>query len=204
MANVTINDQPPIALPIDSAQTFVVVDTPLGTQIVTRRVSLEQINGNTQGVITGTGVDNPANPGGTFNGFLEYQNQNNQVTGRVGFDPAGDLFAIRNFAEGGQVSIDVRDGSSRFLTRDFGAQIPTTGAFVLPVGTTAEEPVPENGMIRYDSDTNGFRGVIAGAWVDLDMVGGQVNSVQSGTNITVDSADPINPIVKLRCSPYGR
>lgn len=39
--------------------------------------------------------------------------------------------------------------------------------FKVPVGTTAQEPSPANGMLRYDSTTNKLRAVQSGAWIDV-------------------------------------
>lgn len=50
------------------------------------------------------------------------------------------------------------------------AIFPGTGAVTVPNGTTAQEPSPSNGMIRYDTDTSKLRGVQGGSWVDI--VGG--------------------------------
>ena len=47
-----------------------------------------------------------------------------------------------------------------------------TSATTIPIGTTAQESSPTNGMIRYDSDTEKLRGVVGGVWVDLIGSGG--------------------------------
>lgn len=42
----------------------------------------------------------------------------------------------------------------------------TTGAAILPPGTTAQRPgTPANGMLRYNTDIGDFEGYIGGAWV---------------------------------------
>ncbi|MGI9251410.1 MAG: hypothetical protein ACR2PR_09445 [Pseudohongiellaceae bacterium] len=64
------------------------------------------------------------------------------------------------------------DGTTHFQTNANGADVPTTGAFTIPVGTTAQEPAAVNGMLRYDSDTNELRAVQSGAWVDVIGGGG--------------------------------
>lgn len=50
-----------------------------------------------------------------------------------------------------------------------------TGMVQIPDGTTAQEPTPANGMIRYNTDTASLSAVIGGAWADvmsvLDSVG---------------------------------
>lgn len=44
------------------------------------------------------------------------------------------------------------------------ARFLSTGAMLLPVGTTAQRPSLENGIIRYNSDTHKFEKVANGAW----------------------------------------
>ena len=44
----------------------------------------------------------------------------------------------------------------------------STGAITLPVGTTAQEPAPVAGMIRFNSTTTHFEGYNGTAWVQLD------------------------------------
>ena len=45
--------------------------------------------------------------------------------------------------------------------------IDTTDAVKLPVGTTAERPTPQNGMIRYNEDGNDFEGCKNDVWTSL-------------------------------------
>lgn len=43
----------------------------------------------------------------------------------------------------------------------------STGAAILPPGTTAQRPAsPQNGMFRYNTDISDFEGYMGGAWVD--------------------------------------
>lgn len=42
-----------------------------------------------------------------------------------------------------------------------------TGALTLPSGTTAQQPTPSNGMIRYNTDNGAFEGYAAGAWAGI-------------------------------------
>lgn len=59
-----------------------------------------------------------------------------------------------------------------------------TGALKIPVGTTAEQPTPVTGMIRYNSTTSEFEGYRASSWGAL----GGVTSVTAGTGISVSAA----------------
>lgn len=44
------------------------------------------------------------------------------------------------------------------------SQFTSTGAVLLPVGTTAQQPTGVNGKIRYNSTTSTFEGYAAGVW----------------------------------------
>lgn len=168
MPNIKITDLPNAILPMDLTNTFFEVQTIEAGIPVSRRASGDQLTFTTDDVIKGTSSDDPAVGGGVFDGTQTWQNSLSQQTASVGFDPSGVDFIIQNFAQGGEVSLRVRDGTVHLVTADYGANIPTTGAFKVPVGTTGEEPAPVNGQIRYDSDNNRFRGVISGTWVNLD------------------------------------
>ena len=47
-----------------------------------------------------------------------------------------------------------------------------TGAIKIPSGTTAEQPTPVDGMIRFNSDTPAFEGYKLGAWSAIGGGGG--------------------------------
>jgi hypothetical protein len=47
-----------------------------------------------------------------------------------------------------------------------------TGAIKVPAGTTAEQPTPVDGMIRFNSDTPAFEGYKLGAWSAIGGGGG--------------------------------
>lgn len=52
-------------------------------------------------------------------------------------------------------------------------RVDNTGAFVVPVGTTAQRPgTPADGMIRYNTTTGKLEARIAGSWTDIDSGGG--------------------------------
>jgi hypothetical protein len=61
-----------------------------------------------------------------------------------------------------------------------------TGATKLQAGTTAQRPgTPANGMIRYNSDENGFEGYIDGAWGGIS--GAQANGVIYENNLNISA-----------------
>lgn len=67
-----------------------------------------------------------------------------------------------------------------------------TGAVDIPAGTTGERPtVADNGMLRYNSDTNKFEGFEAGSWANL--VGGGAGGLWTagtGDDIYYNSGSP--------------
>jgi hypothetical protein len=56
------------------------------------------------------------------------------------------------------------------------SQFNGTGALKLPVGTTAQQPTPATGMIRYNSTLNNFEGYYAASWVPIGGVAGGSNT----------------------------
>ena len=64
----------------------------------------------------------------------------------------------------------------------------STGAGMLPVGTTAQRPVsPANGYVRYNTDTDSYEGFKEGNWLPLGggATGGGTNDVFYENSITV-------------------
>jgi len=72
---------------------------------------------------------------------------------------------------------------------------PTTGAIVLPVGTTAQEPTGQTGMLRFNSSTAGFEGYNGTAWSGLGgATGGGTDQIfwQNGNTINSSYTIPAN------------
>jgi hypothetical protein len=69
-----------------------------------------------------------------------------------------------------------------------------TGALKIPAGTTAQQPSPTTGMIRFNSSTNLFEGYGASAWGSLGggATGGAGNQVfiENDQTVTVDYTIP--------------
>lgn len=64
--------------------------------------------------------------------------------------------------------------------------VGTTNAnssIIIPRGSTAAQPTPANGMLRYNTDTNKFEGVQNGAWTDLVASGGGGDFMSTGTSV---------------------
>jgi hypothetical protein len=72
-------------------------------------------------------------------------------------------------------TILIQDGSNTLtvtnLTVTGLGQFTSTGAVLVPVGTTAQHPVsPVNGMIRYNTDSGGFfEGYVSGQWLPFTV-----------------------------------
>jgi hypothetical protein len=81
----------------------------------------------------------------------------------------------------------------------------STGAVLLPAGTTAQQPAGVNGKIRYNSTTNTFEGYAAGAWGSIGGGatggGGDQVFVENGVTVTTSytlstnkNAESVGPI----------
>jgi len=57
-----------------------------------------------------------------------------------------------------------------------GPSIGSTGALTLPVGTTAQQPTPATGMIRFNSDTGNIEVYNGTAWVTAGG-GGDISQI---------------------------
>ena len=80
-----------------------------------------------------------------------------------------------------------------------------TGAILLPVGTTAQQPTGANGKIRYNSTNSKFEGYSAGAWSSIGggATGGGADQVfvENGVTVTTNytlttgyNAESVGPI----------
>jgi hypothetical protein len=80
-----------------------------------------------------------------------------------------------------------------------------TGAILLPVGTTAQQPTGVNGKIRYNSTNTKFEGYSAGAWSSIGggATGGGADQVfvENGVTVTTNytlttgyNAESVGPI----------
>ena len=58
------------------------------------------------------------------------------------------------------------------------ASFTSTGAVKVPVGTTAQQPTPVTGMIRYNSTNANFEGYYASTWSSLGSASGSNTQVQ--------------------------
>ena len=61
--------------------------------------------------------------------------------------------------------------------------LPGTGSFVVPKGTTGQQPSGQSGAIRFDTSVGVFLGYTGSSWNQFSL-GGGVTSVDTGTGLT--------------------
>ncbi len=71
-----------------------------------------------------------------------------------------------------------------------------TGAIVLPRGTSAQQPVGVNGMLRYNSQSNKFEGFQNGSWQDI-LTGAATTSFLALTDTPSTYAGQANKFVRV-------
>jgi len=62
--------------------------------------------------------------------------------------------------------------------------LPGNEAVTLPIGTTAQQPVGQNGQFRFNSDTQTFDGYASGAWRSFGLTGGVISFSGGTTGLT--------------------
>lgn len=69
----------------------------------------------------------------------------------------------------------------------------SSGAVTVPVGTTSQQPTPAAGMLRFNSDTQGFEGYNGTAWGGIGgaQAGGAIvtNKKLASVNYTIDTTE---------------
>ncbi len=88
-------------------------------------------------------------------------------------------------------------GSMRLVVR---ASTTTRAGLNIPEGVAPSSP--DDGDV-WITAAGGYFARLNGVSVDLAATSGQVNSVVSGTNITIDASDPVNPIANLDAAITG-
>lgn len=82
------------------------------------------------------------------------------------------------------------------------AILPGTSAVTVPIGTTAQRPAsPNNGQMRYNSNTGRFEFYESGAWANIGIGDGTVTNV-SGTAAQISVANPTTtPVISIATDP---
>jgi hypothetical protein len=111
----------------------------------------------TGGTINGTSIGETTRSSGKFTTLNA--NSTLGVTGATTLSSTLDVTGVATFAANSQFN--------------------GTGALKLPVGTTAQQPTPALGMVRYNSTLNQYEGYINSAWAGLGgSAGGSNTQVQ--------------------------
>ena len=64
------------------------------------------------------------------------------------------------------------------------AIFPGNASVTVPIGTTAQQPLGQNGQFRFNSDTQTFDGYASGAWRSFGLTGGVVSFSGGTTGLT--------------------
>ena len=112
----------------------------------------------------------------------------------------GTVIAGRQlYGTANQIDVAFGDGSnSPVFSLASNPILPGTGAVTLPKGTTAQRPVGQDGMIRYNTDTNSLETYDSGSWTNLPS--GAVTLINTGTGLT---GGPITSSGTISIAPTG-
>jgi hypothetical protein len=183
MANIKISDLPDAALPLDGPNSFFEVQTIEAGVDVSRKVASDQltlaaaINIEDEGVPLATGAET-----------LNFVGAGVQATGvgvlkTITIPQSGQVDSV---VGGVNITVDATDPINPIANLD----AAITGVSVNGVNLS------DLGLATNFLDETGAYSVPSGA-------GGQVDSVVGGTNISVNVADPVNPIVNLDAAITG-
>lgn len=124
---------------------------------------------------------------------------------RNNFLAIGDVIANQqtttltiNGVVNGQASVDLTSGTVNLTTRfldtssDVVLEIPGTGAIKLPVGSTAQRPIPVEGIIRYNFDSHKIEYHDNTTWRSLATFAG-ITGPTGPSNGIVGPAGPMGP-----------
>lgn len=67
----------------------------------------------------------------------------------------------------GVLGLQTANTTAVIIGADQNANFTSTGAMIVPRGTTAQRPTGVNGMIRYNTDTNVLEGYVGGSWTTI-------------------------------------
>jgi hypothetical protein len=112
----------------------------------------------------------------------------------------GSVIAGRQlYGTANQIDVAFGDGSnSPVFSLASNPILPGTGAVTLPKGTTAQRPTGQDGMIRYNTDTNSLETYDSGSWSNLPS--GAVTLINTGTGLT---GGPITSSGTISIAPTG-
>jgi hypothetical protein len=83
--------------------------------------------------------------------------------------------------------IDVANGNGSndpVIKLSDNAILPGNASVTIPIGTTAQQPLGQNGQFRFNSDTQTFDGYASGAWRSFGLTGGVISFSGGTTGLT--------------------
>lgn len=113
-----------------------------------------------------------ANLSGT--GMLALVSGGTSVSGRDLLGTANQIDIANGNGSGGNPTFKISDNPT----------IPGTGAMLIPVGDTAQQPLGVDGKIRYNTDLPGFEGYSNGSWRTFTLSGGVLSFSAGATGLT--------------------
>lgn len=203
MPNFSISDMAPITLPLDPATTFFETQTVEGGIQVSRKVSASDlgIGGSVISVVGGLNINvdstDPLNPIVNLDAAIAPVDVNGVTLSNAGvatnyLDETGNYSTppsgggqVDSVVGGTNISVNVADPVNPIVNLDASISGMTINGVVLNTGGVATNYLDETGA--YSAPAGG----------------GQVDSVVGGTNISVNAADPVNPIVNLDAAITG-
>jgi hypothetical protein len=188
----TVTIKPPAGatgIAVPSGKTMVVFNN--GTNIV--EVTNYAANLAVGGAFTATGnlsalnistANVTATGAGAFTGNVSAAN----------FSTGGNVAATGNITITGNSAVTGNSNVGGILTVTGAGSFGATSALKIPVGTTAQQPSPVTGQIRFNSDINQYEGYFASAWGQLGGGatggGGDQVFVQNDQVVTVNYTIP--------------
>jgi len=177
---------------LESAANGIIVKT--GSSTVTNRSIA--VTGDGLSITNGNGVSGNPTIGLTGLALAIAQVSGTGMLAVVG----GTVIAGRQlYGTANQIDVAFGDGSnSPVFSLASNPILPGTGAVTLPKGTTAQRPVGQDGMIRYNTDTNSLETYDSGSWSSLPS--GAVTLINTGTGLT---GGPITSSGTISIAPTG-
>ena len=161
-------------------------DTDIPFTIVARDASGNFSAGTITATLNGNATNITASSNSSLTTLSSLSLPSSQLTGTVAKANGGTGADNSSVTFPSTGTIVTRDATETLLNKTTVSSTSlATGALTLPAGTTAEQPSPTNGMIRYNTDNGAFEGYASGAW---SAIGGggttdKVNQASHGFSV---------------------
>ncbi len=177
---------------LESAANGIIVKTG-GTTVTNRSIV---VTGNGLAITNGDGIAGNPTIGLTGLALAIAQVSGTGMLAVVG----GSTIAGRQLlGTANQIDVAFGDGSnSPVFSLATNPILPGTGAVTVPKGTSAQRPVGQDGMIRYNTDTSALEVYDSGSWSNLPT--GAVTLINTGTGLT---GGPITSSGTISIAPTG-